>query len=152
MSEIILYKNSSDRKKVKKDLSKIVEVTETFRIKEPSSIVNPVVTLSKNTVGTSWVTANYAYIPMFKRYYFIDDIVACNDGIIEFHLTVDPLMTYKDGLLSTKFEFVRAEALNSRLFIDPELPIQGNKLLTYKILGSIPESGSNNYILTVAGG
>ena len=154
MSAIILYTSSSDRKKLQKALDKKGE-SDALLLKEPCSVISPVVQLRRSTLGKAWAQINYAYIPDFKRYYFVDDITALNDGLLELKLSVDVLMTYADSLLSLQLEIVRASSLNSKLYIDPEMPLQANKLLSYKKIGLFPESVSdstNNYYLTVAGG
>lgn len=107
MSEIILYQNSSDRKRIKKNLRQIQDITETFRIKAPSSIINPIVELSRQSVGDNWARANYAYIPSFKRYYFIDNITVEHDSLLTMAMSVDPLYTYAAQLLNTQFEIAR---------------------------------------------
>ena len=152
MSEIILYKNQSDRKKINKNITEIVDITETFRIKENTSIINPTVILSRETVGKRYASVNYAYIPMWNRYYFVDDIVVMNDTLLSLTMTCDVLMTYRDTVMATPQEIVRAEALNSELYIDTERPIQLNKLLDIVKIGDVPRSVGNNYALTVAGG
>ena len=152
MSEIILYKNQSDRKKINKNITEIVDITDTFRIKENTSIINPTVILSRETVGKRYASVNYAYIPMWNRYYFVDDIVVMNDTLLSLTMTCDVLMTYRDTVMSTPQEIVRAEALNSELYIDTERPIQSNKLLDIVKIGDVPMSVGNNYAFTVAGG
>lgn len=160
MSEIILYQNKSDRKQLTKDLSLIVDITETFRLKEPTSVTNPVVTLSKTTVGKNWANVNYAYIPMFGRYYFIDKPGTLNDGLVTYEMTVDPLMTYRGNLLNTAFEIARSESVNSKYYIDPEKAIIQRRVVEYLPAKSggasagVPQSASNTtkYFITVAGG
>ena len=163
MSDIYLYRYSCDRKKIVKHaptdlgvsfLSEIAAITETFRIKEPSSIINPVVTLSKTSVGKNWASVNYAYVPMFKRYYFVDNITCEKDGLLTLELHVDVLQSYYSDLLKTSFEIARSEYLNDSYYIDPELALQLRRVISYKKIGSIPQSAANTkkYFITVAGG
>lgn len=161
MSEIILYKNKSDRKKLNKDLSQIVDITGTFRLKEPTSVISPVVTLSKETIGKNWAQVNYAYIPMFNRYYFIDKPGTLKDGLVTYEMSVDPLMSYKGALLNTAFEIARSESVNSKYYIDPEKAIIQRRVVQYlpaKNSGGtaqgVPQSAANTkkYFITVAGG
>lgn len=145
---------NSDRKQLKKSIDKKAEIT-TMRIKEPCSVIKPIVQIDKSHVDKTWAQINYAYIPDFKRYYFIDNITLLNDGILELELSIDVLMTYAEDLLPLQLEIVRSSSLNSKLYIDPEMPLQANKLLSYKKIGLFPESvgeQTNNYYLTVAGG
>ncbi len=162
-TNVTLYTCSCDRKKIDKTaaLQNTTEITDTFRIKEPCSILNPEIELAKSTVqsnGINIARLNYAYVERFKRYYFIDDIIFENDGLIRLKMSIDVLMSYANQILSSQQEVVRAESLNSRLYIDPERPLQSNKLLDVsdtQFIGNFPESigeNTNNYVMTVAGG
>lgn len=165
INTIILYSNQSDRKCVVKNLDEIQPITETFRIKEPSSIIKPVVVLSRSSVGGNWADINYAYIPAFKRFYFVDNIILSSGGIenptqanngkggfITLEMSIDVLQTYQDKILKSQQEVVRSEYLNSKMYVDTELPLQANKLLTLDQIGLFPEASGNNYVLTTAGG
>lgn len=154
---IVLWSNTADRKCVAKEsfLRNRTIIDESFRMKEPCSILAPDIQLASSTVTSRKLPlnkANYCYISRFARYYFIDDIIFLNDGIVEMHLSIDVLMTYRKEIYSSQQEVVRAESLNSPRFIDNERPILTDKILTTKILGAFPESSGNNYALTVAGG
>lgn len=67
-------------------------------VKEPISIINPVVVLS---FDVETLKANYAYIPDYKRYYYINDIIPLTGGRIELHLSVDVLYSFKDDILNS---------------------------------------------------
>lgn len=67
-------------------------------VKEPISVINPVVVLS---FDVETLKANYAYIPDYKRYYYIDDIIPLTGGRIELHLSVDVLYSFKDDILNS---------------------------------------------------
>ena len=145
---IDLLKNNSDPKVIAKSIERIHRYSNA-KLKENCSILNPVLTL---TSVEDFADVNYAYIPEFKRYYFVDDIVTLNYNMIEVHCSVDVLYTYQANLMNTKFEWVRSYTLNSGLFPDPEWPLQSNKANINKVLGVFPHSTGNNYTLTVAGG
>lgn len=44
--------------------------------------------------------ANYCYIPDFKRYYFIKDIISVGKYLWRINMTTDSLMSYKDEILN----------------------------------------------------
>lgn len=67
-------------------------------VKEPISIINPVVVLS---FDVETLKANYAYIPDYKRYYYIGDIIPLTGGRIELHLSVDVLYSFKNDILNS---------------------------------------------------
>lgn len=162
MSEMVLYKCKCDRKKVYKtnSLSRVQDITETFRLKEPTSVIHPTVIVSRETVGSEWASVNYAYIPLFNRYYFIDNITALNGGLIQYDMTVDPLYTYASlergfSLLKTAFEIARSESLNSKHYIDPELYLQTYRTISPVIVGGITQETAatdKKYVITVSGG
>lgn len=164
--QIILYSNKSDRKCIVKDLEEIVNITESFHIKKPCSILKPVILLSRYTIGPRWADVNYVYIPDFKRYYFVDNLTISGAGVhgastpkekakggfVLLELSVDVLQTYQQQIMNQQQEVVRSEYLNSKLYVDNELPLLANKELTYNTLGLFPEASGNNYLLTTAGG
>lgn len=157
MSDIYLYTMSCDRKMLRKDtyLAEVVPggITETFRILQPSSIIRPVITLSRDTVGAKgWAGVNYAYIPSFRRYYFVNNITARHDGLMELSMEVDVLQTYYSKLLDTQFEIARSESVNSPFYIDAEKVLMNRRVVTYKKIGEIPQTTGNKYVITVAGG
>jgi len=151
-TNVILMKCNSDRKVVNKNVDVIVNITDTFRIKEPCSILNPVFVLSRTTVGNNWASVNYCYIPAFKRYYFVDNITLESYNMIRFECSVDVLMSYAESILSSQQEVVRSQSLNSRLYIDPERPLQSNKIMETYQIGLFPEVTGNNYVITTSGG
>ena len=63
-------------------------------LKEPCSIMNPVVNFQSIPVSNSPHVLSYAYIPIFDRYYFVKDWV-WNDGLWTCYMDVDVLATYK---------------------------------------------------------
>lgn len=150
------YRISADRKCLTK-MDKVtdeVALSVSFHLKESKSILNPVLILEADKLGNKWATVNYAYIPEFSRYYFIEDIVTLNHNMLELHLSVDVLQTYASSLKATAFEIVRSQSLHSGSFIDPELPILSDKFINTEMLrfGTVPANTGKNYIMTVAGG
>lgn len=160
---VTLWTCKCDRKVVAKEsfLKNKTVITDSFRIKEPCSLLHPHVELAASTIKSSGINlanVNYAYIELFNRFYFVGNAEFENNGLVMLPMDIDPLMTYCDDLYSSQQEVVRAQSVNSKLFIDNERPIQANKKLTCSditYLGAFPEdqtSGAKNYIMTVAGG
>ena len=67
-----VLKTTTDKKYLSKSINKIVE--KNCRLKDGSSIVNPVVILKKLS-DSHTRQFNYAYIREWGRYYFVNDIV-----------------------------------------------------------------------------
>ena len=142
-----------DRKKINKSPAEIGSVQCT--LKENTSLFNPTMIVSKNSLDYRWAKANYAYIGDFGgRYYFIDNIEALTGGRLAFHMTVDVLKTYSGALMGTAFMIARSEDLNSPYFVDSEKILQSKKLIYYTDpLGHIPQAATGNkFAITVAGG
>jgi len=57
-------------------------------------------------------TFNYAYIVELDRYYFVDSSRIDQTGVTRLYLTLDPLMTYRDLILSATATATRSEQYN----------------------------------------
>lgn len=117
---IILYKCSCEVNVVDKSqhmkLKRILEGT--FR--DSVSVSNVTVRVENN----GDVDFNYAFIPEFNRYYFIDDIIVVNNKLADLVLTVDVLMTYKKGIYGLKCFVERNENQYNELLIDKKRIIE----------------------------
>lgn len=91
---IDFYMNNSDPDKINKSLTP-VDIMTGF-LKESCDIVKPSITVSHSGV----INANYCYIPEFGRYYFISNQKILTAGTVRIDLSVDPLYTYKNQILS----------------------------------------------------
>ena len=94
--DITLYKNNSEKNKINKNLSNGYTISGTLR--NESNVVNPTIVINIDN-PTSY---NYAYIPMFGRYYFITDFVSLRTGIWQINLKSDVLMSFKNSILSSR--------------------------------------------------
>lgn len=104
--KLILYNNFSESNKVDKNISKVIELEGSLL--EATSLVNPSIKIFFNPEGfnsyvvedneqyiifnglkITWdsfiydyvLASNYAYIPEFNRYYFINDIISVKKNI-----------------------------------------------------------------------
>lgn len=118
--EIKLYHNVIKKiDSTYKPVSDVFEVRQ-VRLKEETSIMNPVFTLSDYNPQY-----NYLYVTAWGRYYFISDVKLNVNGVWELYCTFDALATYKDsiGALTTFVErtsdgryispFIRDNAVSS---------------------------------------
>ena len=91
------------------------------QLKEPTSVINPTVTI-KGAVLNYFYNYTYAYIPDFKRYYFVDDIVS--EGILwTFTMHCDVLATYKDQIEKHPFYVLRSSTKFNGLITDTYYPV-----------------------------
>jgi hypothetical protein len=142
---IVLYNNLSETHTVNKQLTELVTLTGTLR--EESSIIDPVITVVGIDAYLS--TANYAYIPEFHRYYFINDVESVRNGVWRLTFHVDVLYTYRDQIKANS-------AIISRNQVEYDLKLNDGLFQTQQNprIAQFPfPSGFNtwNYVLAIAG-
>lgn len=103
--DIYLYKTVDDDNVVNKTLTDELLISN-VKLKSPVNINNPVLTL---TAKHNIKDYNYAYIPEFEKYYFIEDITLQSNNINVITLRVDVLKTYEEDIL------------NSYLYVEKEI-------------------------------
>ena len=106
--KITLYKTPSSPNKIEKTLKGEI-VYENIMLKEDTDVKNPVIIISGIPKAGSISDYNYAYIPQFHRYYWIDNITFNKGGLIELYMRVDVLMSYKESILNSKQLIDRVE-------------------------------------------
>lgn len=101
-----------------KDSNNVINKTKTdltsydIKFKDVADIQNPTIILRSETP----IKNNYAYIPDFDRYYFIDSISIQPNKIYHLNLTVDVLESFKDDILNSMGTIIRKE--NSNKYYD----------------------------------
>lgn len=90
--EIKLFKTSSPRKKLVKELTDGITLVGTLRAQ--SSVMAPTFTIQDTAV----IGYNYCYISDFGRYYYINSISALRANLFELSLGIDVLMTYAEAI------------------------------------------------------
>ena len=148
--ECRLYKCTADYRKLDKSSSISMIKTVKCTLKENTSILNPVLKVSKISVGNI-KKLNYLYIPDFARYYFITDIIECTGNILELHCKVDVLFSYKDDIKGITTLILRQENINNPYIEDAQLLVRSNRTYEKINVGKVGDS-SNHYYLTVNNG
>lgn len=144
--EILLCRSNDERRKINKSLSSGVMLEGTLRAE--SSAVSPVVRVAIDNP----TTYNYARIPAFGRYYYIDDAVSVRTGIWDLHLTCDVLMTYADGIMQAVVVLDRTEATGAETYLPGETwkAVAKSKTDILAFSSGLLETGE--YILITSGG
>ena len=94
-------------------------------LKNPTSVINPVITV-QYAVDNYFYRYNYAYLPDFHRYYFIDDIVS--DGYLwTISMHVDVLASYKDQIKNAALYMLRSSTRYNGLIADTYYPVTFNR-------------------------
>lgn len=142
---IILYKNSSEKNKINKELTEVANLGGTLR--ENTSIMNPVIRIARS----SPTGFNYMYIPAFNRYYFVDDVVVNRTGLITVSASIDVLMSYKTQILNQKVIIEKSTNNYDNYLPDENLKV--NVKTTTNIV-NFPNGflNSGEFILITAGG
>lgn len=123
---VTLYENFKKKTNSTKipDSSVAQRVFQNVEIKEQSSLINPVIKFLFDG-STKFMEYNYAYIPYFNRYYFIDNIVY-NGGRYEASLTCDVLASYKTDIGNSTQYVLRSSALQNVDIQDIHYPLTNN--------------------------
>lgn len=82
------------------------------KLKDDSSILNPVLVVDFSNLSVTPQNFNYAYIAEFNRYYWINDIAYIR-GLWEFSLSVDVLASWKSQIGSLDTYIFRMDNGNS---------------------------------------
>lgn len=160
--KLILYNNYSESNKVDKIISKIIELEGSLL--EATSLVNPSIKIFFNPEGfngyvvednmqyiiyngikITWdsfiydyvLSANYAYIPLFNRYYVITDIISVRTNIWQIRLSVDVLMSYKKQIRNLYAFVNRNEFIYNKYIKDDMVTYYYDK----EVIEYIPEKG-----------
>lgn len=110
--DITLYQNISENNRVGKTL--INAQTFTGNLRQSTSIINPVIMLNADNP----TVYNYAYIPAFNRYYFINKIEAYRTGLFILTMSVDVLETYKTEIKRMLAIIDKNETVGNNYFND----------------------------------
>ena len=145
--EIKLYKTSSPRKKLVKDLTDGITLTGTLR--GQSSIMSPSLQIQDIAV----IGYNYCYIPDFGRYYYINGINALRANLFELSLGIDVLMTYAEAIRSNAAIVDKAQPQYVAMpYINDGSYVNTNKMYQTIINFSGGFNDAGEFILITAGG
>lgn len=139
--EIKLYTCTAENRHINKTdyLVEVASLSGNLRQKNVS-VTDPVITIKYDS---SVFGCNYAYIPEFKRYYYINGFSNVVNGIVDIAMHVDVLMSFKEEFLQNK-GYVDASLNYGNFYLnDPNTPVQQNtELFTVKQFDS-PFVGSS---------
>ena len=100
--------NKSEYNTINKDTELIVE--KTITLKNECDLVNPYVVLKLDDV---LFLSNYAYIPKFKRYYFITGIEILSKTLVAVSMHVDALESFKSDILAGTVHITESSNIDS---------------------------------------
>lgn len=145
--EIKLYKTSSPRKKLVKELTDGITLVGTLRAQ--SSVMSPTFTIQDTAV----VGYNYCYIPDFGRWYYINGIDALRSNLYELSLGIDVLMTYATEIKNNYAIVDKVESLGAAYnYINDGSWINTNRMKQSIINFATGFNDTGEFILITAGG
>ena len=99
------------------------------KLKEPSSIFSPVIVLRHSPANQSvYNQINYAYIPDFRRYYYVTNIVL-NGTLVEISLALDELASWKTIITGSTQYVTRAASTFNGFVKDGKYPVLAQKAI-----------------------
>lgn len=152
--EITLYNCTTDVKGINKNLDDYLNI-QGVNLKEDTSILTPTLLLTMPQ-GRNISEFNYCEVPIYNRFYFIQDIVQKQGNMYEISCRVDVLETYKQYYLERECYIDRCEIKFKEnqgamtKFFDNEYPIRSDVNITTVDVGIV--GSGTTYFLTVNGG
>lgn len=113
------------------------------------SIETPTLLLAYNPI---LVTCNYAYISEWGRYYYKTDLVTMSGNRCLLTLSVDPLMSFKDGIYGINCNVLRCEDYKISMIPDSNVMVYGSQIEIVSFNEAFVWSNSHSFVLTVLGG
>lgn len=140
---INLYNNTSPPNYVNKSITEVISLEGTLR--EPTSIIDPVVIVERNTP----MGFNYVHIPAFNRYYFVTGISSESNNLVAIAMHVDVLMTYREQIANMN-AIIKRQENQYNLYLDDGI-FKAYQNTKHKII-KFPYGFNNfSYILALAG-
>lgn len=140
---MIIQLASCNKKKNSTLVNGIWNMTKECSLKNPTSVMTPVVTIYDTT--DKMQQFNYAYIPDFNRYYFIDDIIMEDTGNVTVTMSIDVLASYRNEIINSEIYYLRSPYRVCNPFImDSFFPLS-TKAITRKQLFHIPDNIGQYY-------
>ena len=144
--DISFYQNSSDKRVINKTLS-IEYKLEGCQLATPTSATDPEVIIDM-TEGL--YQYNYCYIPYFSRYYYITDMTELDGVRMSIKCHVDPLMSFKDQILTCKVNS-RTNDNNYDMYLPDDRPVESRFIRYSKKFPTSFEDFNSSYVLITVG-
>lgn len=141
---INFYKTRTEAQALTKSLSPIT--SKSGELRDECDILNPVIEFEYDN---NLINSNYAYIPAFKRYYYISDLKINGKRItISFH--VDVLMTYKDQIKLSTAHITRSSTNYDLDIADNMIISRADTSVYTRKIGS-GFNTTNKFLVTIGG-
>lgn len=150
MVDVTLYYNADKTIVAQKHLTSIGSYSGDFRA--TADVLRPTLIIQ----GEISISANYVYIPDFRRYYYISERREITKDLTEFSLYVDVRKSFYNNLMSNK-GIVARNTNNYNMYLrDDKIPIGARKAVAVKQIGSVVSPGTSaahpSVVMLVLGG
>ena len=120
----------------------------TGTLKDTTNVINPVVLITHENP----VVYNYAYIPEFNRYYYINEIVCVRNNLWRLIMHVDVLMSHATQIKNCSAIVTNSETTGADRYLSGNVWRAKVKELTDILTFPSGLSETGEYILITAGG
>lgn len=141
---VTLYKTTDPVNVLSKTLTDAV--TKTGTLKENCNVLNPSILFGFNPIAY-----NYAYIADFGRYYFVGKPINEGAALWRVDLTVDPLMSWKDGIKASPCIAAKSSSAYNLYLNDPNYKCYQDDIILMQNFPSGFEDLSSHFVLTIFG-
>lgn len=141
---VTLYNTSSDNEQVTKSLGSGAEFT--CVMKEQTDAFKPSFRIASSSNLSGY---NYAYIPHYGRYYFIESVEATPNGYWVVSCRCDVLMSFRGAILGLNGTVTRSETLYNAYLNDPQY-----KALSYRkvVTKAFPQAVDDDHFVLITVG
>ena len=140
---ISLYNTADSNIVVDKTLTNKIDYD--IKIKDTTSVINPTIILKTNTL----ITSNYAYIPDFNRYYYIEKIEVCPNDVYRIALKCDVLKSFKDDIKNSSAYVTQQKTTNK--YYDNGYKSEVKKEVDIFKSNYVLEKGTSTILVTIGG-
>lgn len=140
---ISLYNTNDSNIVVDKTLTNKIDYD--IKIKDNASVTNPTIILKTNAL----ITSNYAHIPDFNRYYYIEKIEVCPNDVYRIALKCDVLKSFKDDIKNSSAYVTQQTTTNK--YYDNGYQSEVKKEVDIFKSDYVLEQGTNTILVTIGG-
>lgn len=116
-------------------------------LKDESDVSNPVILIERENP----IEANYAFIGVFRRYYYIKEITSVRTGLWRVSMHCDVLKTFSEGILNSPAIISKSSKKYNLYLNDQDFKCQQNDIIMTKDFPSGFNIAGSYYVLTCLG-
>ena len=133
-----LYRNTAEKERVDKTSFLSVVGTLTGTLRRATSLLNPEIDINRDLIDF-----NYVYIPIFNRYYYVENVASLVTGMWRVSLRVDVLFSYRSEIAELSAYVDRQENNYNPELVDNEVIANNSSSYEYTKLGRNANFGSD---------